>query len=120
MSKPQKIFTKHIILLLTITCLGLFSITNCGLGGVSLETQAASQNPKSPTTETITIDNNQYLNKPLTLESTSPETGEILAYKKTFPMILMLINYLPIIFLLCWWIFDRYINSGKKIVHIDR
>jgi hypothetical protein len=37
----------------------------------------------------------------------------------TILVLLLIVNYTPIIFLLCWFFYDKHKNQGAKIIKVD-
>jgi hypothetical protein len=112
MANRPKFPTGHSLLLLTFISLTHLATITCNLAPVNLENPPHPQNPKPNPTETTINDQPQT-------PKTPPET-DTSNFQQTFPMLLLLINYIPLIFLTLWWAHDRYIKTGKKIVHIER
>jgi hypothetical protein len=115
MANRPKFPTGHSLLKLSFISLTLFTTLNCKLAPINLDNPSQPQNPRPNAPETTINDHFQYPKN----SKNAPET-DTQNFQQTFPMLLLLINYIPIIFLTLWWAHDRYIKTGVKIVHIDR
>lgn len=53
-----------------------------------------------------------------------PQGQRVLAYPEEGPLVIFLVllvavNYTPLIFLLCWYFYDKHKNQGAKIIKVD-